>query len=411
MSLCNTILTNLVKIAPDATSKSIGTELVRLSEFAREIDQASFATRLLRTGKAFESRGIAKSSTWQQSPLHQDLHTILTKIRAGAEIQEAFESVAGVPLHIVHKMKPSDAEASTLPPIDWDSFASPTHPALPLPGSGIRTSAQRFSYAFHQIGRSAVGNVNNNELEQFYGISRRVRFQIRDGEFVPAEIREFPSIDIDSIIASAMGVEPKYGDLLRELVIFYAYEVYGWPIVEVKPEDAWNEALLPQLRRYSTEELITKEGGKAIKKDARLLEVVTENVPLDSALWHKKKARRDVMNAWLLKMHRGDHAAAVQHGDDLADRMMRRRLRRMPEPHAPRADRVQWMFLYWLCHYHFGAAPTSTFALCPLKPRAVQRFAEGLYSEVSDPFLDEILKVTGEFFTPEEKATLTIKLL
>lgn len=387
------LLDTLTNVSLAENPLAIAEVLADLSGPVASLGGESLSASLAKFSGALRD-GSYVPSQWRRSDFYTQL--LVTMRRAILEGRLTGESAPSTqrfaaPLLFRPRVGPS-------PEIHWDEFGSSRFLAPLPPRSEINTLGLKVCYFVNYVAGQAGHGEHAIDMESFFEIGSGVRQRLQAGTLIPKAISLFPTREARQLIDKANALEPRYGDLMRELLRLAFFEVEGWSAVAPLPDAVWNESFLYELRSYVAEELMaSEERAAAVLEDKALIRVVRGENSLGDVRWHAGTTRREVYDAWLQKMSRGEEALLESRRNFLGERILRAIGWTAPRNGVNGELRVQWRLRDWIARHHYGALPAQglpfstevilRFAMAKSPERVAPKFSAGLLGMIAHPLL------------------------
>lgn len=383
----------------------------------KDLGRDDLAGRLTKVSLAL-TEGTYNTIDWQNSRVYDELTTIQEALQRGDPIEEAVnarqaaEELSDLTGPINHHptsliARPTRTSIGPPPRIAWQKFGTAEHPAPNPPDALVHSAGKRLSYLVDFVAGIAGHGALEMDTESFYGISGDIRRSIRKGEFVPLALGKFLVHEARKLIDTASSITPRYGQLMRELIIESIFEAHGWSLGLPNETTPWDASFLYALRRYVTARLLTEDGKRQVLADRALIRVVRNKVSLEKVNWHPGRTRREAFEPWLLATNNGNSARLNMQRRFIGNGLLRAVGWKQPEPYSPNTLKLQWMVRYWIAHYHYGALPARGL---PFSTQDIIRYAmAGQPDELIPAFKQGLKEMMSDFYTAEELDTLTIK--
>ena len=348
-------------------------------------NQASLAGRVAEVSKALRTGGLHRAA-FLQSPLAQHLESLSEALARGDALEDAFSGkrserdeleqlLQNRPPRLDRSVTARHVRLSIGPPplIHWRDFGSIEFPPANPPSADIQTAGERLSYFVFYVAGIAQHGESNIQTAAFYKISEALLRKIRGGLFAPKALGQFPSEIASKLISKASSIEPKYGQLMQELIFQAFFESQGWSLGLPQKEAPWNISFMYALRRHVARKLLTEEGREEILEDRALISVVKGEASLEEVRWHPGLTRREVFEKWLTAINNGgDSARLEKQRRYIGDGILRATGWKALSARAPEALKLQWEFRQWIAYHHYGALPARGL---PFSTQILIRFA------------------------------------
>lgn len=362
------LLDNLTGVSLGEDPRAIAEVLTDLSGPVASLGGESLSASLARFSGALRD-GSYVPSQWRRSDFYTRLLVTMRRaILEGRLTEESTPSTQrfAAPLLFRPRVGPS-------PEIHWDEFGSSRFLAPLPPRSEISTLGLKLCYFVNYVAGQAGHGERAIDMESFFEMSSAVRQRLHSGTFIPRAISLFPTREARQLIDKANALEPRYGELMRELLRLAFFEAQGWSATIPLPDAVWNDSFLYELRSYVAEELMaSEERAAAVLEDNALIRVVRGENSLGDVRWHAGKPRREVYDAWLKKMSRGNEALLESRRSVLGEGILRAIGWTAPRNGVNNELRVQWRLRDWIARHHYGALPTQGL---PFPTEVILRFA------------------------------------
>ena len=362
------LLDTLADVSFAGNSLAIAEVLTDLSGPVASLGGEALSASLVKFSDALRD-GSYVPSDWRRSDFYtQFLVTMKRAILEGRLIEESAPHTPRFAIQLLFRPRVGPS-----PEIHWEQFGSSSFPAPLPPRSEISTLGLKLCYFVNYVAGQAGHGEHAFEMESFFGMSPAVRQRLQSGEFIPRAIGLFPTREARQLIDRAQALEPRYGDLMRELLRLSFFEAQGWSAIIPSPEAVWSEPFLYELRNYVAEELMaSEERAGAVLDDKALIRVVRGENHLADVRWHAGKTRREVEEPWLKKLARGDEALLESRRSSLGEGILKAVGWTAPRNGVNGELRVQWRLRDWIARHQYGALPAQGL---PFPTEVILRFA------------------------------------
>ncbi|MBI5299895.1 MAG: hypothetical protein HY877_06350 [Deltaproteobacteria bacterium] len=383
-----TLLDTLANVSLAGDPLAIAEVLTDLSGPVASLGGESLSASLAKFSRALRD-GSYVPSQWHRSDFYtQFLATMRQAVLDGRLIEESTSHAQRFATQLFFRPRVGPS-----PEIHWDEFGSSRFLAPLPPRSEINIMGLKLCYFANYVAGQAGHGERAIEMESFFEIGSGVRQRLQSGAFIPSAIGLFPTREARQLIDKAQALEPRYGDLMRELLRLSFFEAQGWSATIPLPDAVWNDSFLYELRNYVAEELMaSEERATAVLEDKALIRVVRGENKVADVRWHAGKTRREVYDAWLQKMSRGDEALLESRRSFLGEGILRAIGWTAPRNGVPAEQRLQWTLRDWIARHHYGALPAQglpfptdvilRFAMATSPKRPAHKFSAGLLEMV-----------------------------
>lgn len=413
----NGLLAQVALMSVTGTPLAISGLLTQVAPLLNTLDRPALGAQLALFSMALQ-RGDVGRSEWLNSRVYDDLEAIHAAMERGDPVAEALQARSAAvalralvessrigPTSIIARSSPRTSLGPP-PKINWRSFGSETFPAPNAPSHAVGTAGLRLQYFASFVSGIATHDELEGAMERFYEISGETRRRLREGLFVPQALGQFPVRDAQHLIQRAAAIEPKYGQLMTELILQAILESQEWSLGMPTATTAWELSFLYALRRYIATQMLTEEGKKTVLADRALIRVAQNQASLEKVSWHPGRTRRETFEPWLQAMNGGKSDNLNRQRQFIGEGILRAVGWKVPEQGSSEELRLQWFFRNWIAQYHYGALPARGL---PYPTENLIAFAMARNPVHLQPkFKSALLDMMRGFYSDEDLATFSI---
>jgi hypothetical protein len=407
------MLNQVTQTSAAGEPQAIAGLLSQVAPTFQDLGRRDLHDRLGQVADALHSGDFGRTD-WIRSRLYGEISQIQDALQAGASCEDAFIAATTAPT-LGSITAPS--EKSFIPPaarthlgppprIRWEQFGSEKHPAPNPPSAAVTSAGKRLAYFAQYVAGISGHGESEQAVEDFFDISGHMRRRLRDGFLIPANLGHFPTEDARSLIRTSSDTEPKYGQLMLELVVQAFFESQAWSLGLPTETAPWHVGLLYALRRHVGHRLLCDSGRKEVFEDKPLLRIVQGKVSLNQVNWYGRRTRREIFESWIRAMSPHNARRIEQQRRSIGDGVLRMKGWKEPPANAGEDLLLQWMVRCWIAYHHYGAIPAAGL---PFPPEQILKFALAVApGRVAPQFREGLLRMMGQAAetqpeTPEEK--------